>query len=450
VSATAVTNPTVIPTGSATGPVGIAATTSQVLFSRPFCQTTAGTRVIDQLFPSVSTVFTLPDQLLVGTDFDHTCAENYFAIAQGTGGFAAGSIYAFVVVGGNRTIVKEPGNVTFTTLPPGFSNTNHTFVAFDTVGAFAFNLLVTGQTAVRGYDPSANLQFFYTNPLVGTYALEGATVAPLTFAPCPGCLMVTATGNPNGAILFATPGQASGTALKIWTTNAPQEPESLVFVPSHFCTVNGYSYFVSGFSNVPGANPISTDGAILAYTPAQLAPYSGQFLVPDEVTGNIWAYSGPNTRTLFSATGYQLEGSTIVSCGPGTGCPATQGFWKHHAFPTAMFDSTGHIQIGTGSYTASDLVNILNTPPSGGNAVLILGHQLIAAIANVTAGAQVTPQAATAIAQALMLFTSNNLNLSSTVAASSTLGQQMTALADILDAYNSATGLNCSEGSGLQ
>jgi len=111
----------------------------------------------------------------------------------------------------------------------------------------------------------------------------------------------------------------------------------------------------------------------------------------------------------------------------------------------------GNFTLGTFSYTATDLVNILETPPKQGNAILILAHQLIAAIANVDAGAQVTPAAATAIAQAELLFINNpTLSFASYLSSSSTLGSQMTTLSNTLDDYNSAVGLNCSEGSGLQ
>ena len=48
------------------------------------------------------------------------------------------------------------------------------------------------------------------------------------------------------------------------------------------------------------------------------------------------------------------------------------------------------------------------------------------------------------------LLAANSVNLLTTVVApSSALGQQMVALAEILDSYNSAAGLNCVEGSGL-
>jgi len=455
----AATAPAVISTGpNGIGPVGLVATTSEVLYSHPFCQTVTNGRTINNL--SGSLFATLPDQI-AGSNPDRTCAENYFAISPGLGGFSAGAVYVSAVVNqnpanpssGTNVILREPGNTLFATLPAGFAPTNHAYVSFDTVGTFGFALIVTGNAGVIGYNSSGGVLFQYINPVSSiTYALEGATVAPLSFAACPGCLMVTASipGSSTGAILVVPPGTPSGSALTVWSTDVPAEPESIQFVPAQACTFNGFQYFVSGYNTPPGLGVNTTTGAVLAYTPAQLASYVGQFLIPDEVTGNIYAYSGPNTRTVFSSTNYQLEGASIVQCGPATGCPATQGFWKHHAFPSSMFDSTGHIQLGTGSYTASQLVDLLNTPPKGGDATLILGHQLIAAIANVNAGAQVTTQAAQAIAQAESLLTSNNLSLTSFVAASSTLGQQMTALADILDNYNSAVGLHCQEGSGLK
>jgi len=441
-----------LPNGA--GPVGLAATTTQVLYSHPFCQTVTGTRTINTLAGTLYA--TLPDQF-AGTNLFRTCAENYFAISPGLGGFPAGTVYVSAVIGqtasnpasGTNVILREPGNTVFATLPAGFAPVNHAYVSFDTIGTFGFAMIVTGESGVLGYNSAGALVFSMTNPLPNVYALEGATVAPLSYGACPGCLFVVAAGlnGAPGAILVAA---AGSTTLTVWSTNVPNEPESIQFVPNQPCSFNGYSYFVSGFNTPPGVGPTSTTGAILAFTPADLAPYAGQFLVPDEASGIIYAYSGPNTRTVFSNTGYQLEGAQIVQCPTGTGCPATQGFWKHHAFPAAMFDATGHIQIGTGSYTASQLVDILNTPPQGGNAVLILGHQLIAALANVNAGAQVTPAAALAIAQAEVLFTSNNLSLTSTVKSSTTLGQQMVNLSNILDDYNSAVGLNCSEGSGLK
>jgi len=444
------TPPTVIT--ALPGPVGLSATTTNVLYTHPFCETVAGTRKISTLGGGDFAV--LPDQF-AGPNQNLTCAENYLATSPGLGGFPAGVTYVFAVVNQGtaseaRVILREPGGTVFATLPAGFAPVNHAYVSFDTVGSFGFALLVTGQSGIIGYNSAGGIAFSYTASLPGAYALEGASVMPLNYVGCPGCLFVTVS-NPgtNGAILVAAPGAST---LSVWTTDAPSEPESIQFVPFQACSFNvnnvGYSYFVSGYNALsPGTSPAS---AILAYTPAQLAPFAGQLLVPDEFTGIIWAYSGPTTRTVFSNTGYQLEGAQIVQCSPGTGCPATQGYWKFHTFPASMFVG-GNFTLGTFSYTATDLVNILETPPKQGNAILILAHQLIAAIANVDAGAQVTPAAATAIAQAELLFINNpTLSFASYLSSSSTLGSQMTTLSNTLDDYNSAVGLNCSEGSGLQ
>jgi hypothetical protein len=145
-------------------------------------------------------------------------------------------------------------------------------------------------------------------------------------------------------------------------------------------------------------------------------------------------------------TGYQLEGSTALQCAGG-GCPATFGFWKHHPFPSSMF-SGGLTSIGCMTYDAATLLAILNKSAGGGNAVIILGHQLIAAIANYDAGGNQTPEATAAIGSAIALLCANNINLSTSfVQSGTTLGQQMTALASTLDTYNSSAP-TC-EGSGL-
>jgi hypothetical protein len=150
-------------------------------------------------------------------------------------------------------------------------------------------------------------------------------VAPLSYAPCPGCLFLAVGSNFQGpgAIYTVKPGTPSGTSPSFFAT-APNEPENIVFVPSpavaNSCTYQGQAYFAAAFAKNLSDNIISAGGAILGWTPAQLAPYAGKFLVPDEITGTIFAYAGPNTllqppnRTVFSETGFQLEGATTVAC----------------------------------------------------------------------------------------------------------------------------------------
>jgi hypothetical protein len=139
--------------------------------------------------------------------------------------------------------------------------------------------------------------------------------------------------------------------------------------------------------------------------------------------------------------------SIVLSCG-GTGCPATIGFWKNqkkHPFPVSV--QASGLTIGGVTYTASQLLTILSNP-STGNAVAILGHQLVGALINFAAGAKHNATADAAIADAQSLLQNNSLNLlTSTVSPSSSLGGQLTSDASTLDGYNTADFNTCSEGS---
>jgi hypothetical protein len=247
-------------------------------------------------------------------------------------------------------------------------------------------------------------------------------------------------------------------------------------------TGTNFAYFVSAYSTGAQFGAYQpNNGALLAFTQAQVMPYVGQALIPIERTGSILAFNtATNTFSTFStptpvpaqATNniYQFEGSTLVTCAPAAGgCPATQGYWKHHAMATPTLSIAGI------SYTNAQLVTILDTAPKGGDATLILVHQLIAALANEAAGAKhvgVVEDGVNvdlAITQAFSLLESGlpqagfpgsnpagvvfpiNLHNSTGtfVQAGTTLGGYFTTLSTVLDDYNSAVGLNCSEGAGL-
>jgi hypothetical protein len=139
--------------------------------------------------------------------------------------------------------------------------------------------------------------------------------------------------------------------------------------------------------------------------------------------------------------------SAVLNCG--TGCPATIGFWKNqekHPFPNSVQESG--LTIGGVTYSASDLLTILNG--NGGNAVVILGKQLVGALLNLAAGAKDNAKADGAILTAETLLKANHLNLlTSVVHPSTTLGQALLAPASVLDRYNGADFNTCSEGSGL-
>ena len=86
------------------------------------------------------------------------------------------------------------------------------------------------------------------------------------------------------------------------------------------------------------------------------------------------ASGGP--RSLLSAT---LASATSLQ---GVNCTYTQGYWKNHpgAWPTSS------MVLGTVSYSAAELITILNEPVVG-NGLVSLAHQLIAAQLNVMNGA---------------------------------------------------------------
>jgi hypothetical protein len=167
------------------------------------------------------------------------------------------------------------------------------------------------------------------------------------------------------------------------------------------------------------------------------APLSGDFTVTGSAT--LIQSGSVLPITINGVT------SAVLSCG-GTGCPATIGFWKHHSF-TSLLPSG--LTIGGVAYSSADLLTILKTAPHG-NAVLILGKQLVGALINLAAGAQHNPVADAAIATAESLLASNSLNLlTSNVDPSTSVGSALVAQSDILDGYNSSNFNTCSEASGL-
>ncbi|MDF1513805.1 MAG: hypothetical protein P1S60_08355, partial [Anaerolineae bacterium] len=76
-----------------------------------------------------------------------------------------------------------------------------------------------------------------------------------------------------------------------------------------------------------------------------------------------------------------------IMCDPG--CTLTQGYWKTHANPDKKYDPTWDLVGGPNApffdatyNTGLSWINLFNTPPSGGNAYIILAHQYMAARLN--------------------------------------------------------------------
>jgi len=84
------------------------------------------------------------------------------------------------------------------------------------------------------------------------------------------------------------------------------------------------------------------------------------------------------------------------------GCTYTQGFWKTH--PSAW--PVPGLTIGGVYYSRSQLINFLKTSPRG-DASIIMGHQLVAALLNVASGASTNPEVAQALLDAEAWMTAN-------------------------------------------
>ena len=228
---------------------------------------------------------------------------------------------------------------------------------------------------------------------------------------------------------------------------------------------NGFSLSVNAINLTPTASyeidftftltptsgtPITVPGMIKFVAASGSATPMASGTWPSPLTANYTVTGSAVLTSSGSMIPIKFNSATSLNltCG-GTGCPATPGFWKNttkHPFPDSV--QTSGLKIGGVTYSAAELLTILNN--NGGNAVAILGRQLVAALLNQSAGAKHNVSADAAIATAEALLQANNLNLlTSDVAPKTTLGQALLAPEGVLDAYNNADFHSCSEGSGL-
>ena len=230
----------------------------------------------------------------------------------------------------------------------------------------------TAPTSVPNGDSSGTL---------ATVRFYKAAVAPPSVAAgTTGNFTATVT-NCSGATCDATHATTASQAMKSAT----------IAVPPGF-TVDDTTFVVS-------ASGGKTWAAALVGTTIQLVKTGSGQLVPGEsvtVTFNATApcASGDFTWTTlgynnddFTTTPYERFGSHPSVAVTGTcalGCAEGalgQGHWKTHGddWPVAS------LTLGTVNYTKSELLAILNQP-AGGNGLVILAYQLIAAKLNVAAG----------------------------------------------------------------
>jgi hypothetical protein len=220
---------------------------------------------------------------------------------------------------------------------------------------------------------------------------------------------------------------------------------------------NPVAHFFPGDATLSGASPEADAG--YNYVPGNGNPSTPLSLPPSMI--NQHTGSSPLTNvvgTLVSFTNTSSPGTVshgVTTDYPGcavTAQPLTQGFWKNHtsawpALPTFTQGGTtvSGLTLGTTFYTAAQLETILETPPSGGNALLILAHQEIAAKLNILNGSMATTSAIAALTLAdtdlAMINPSTKMPynvLTDFVQSSTTLGTDMVNQSNTLDTYNSS------------
>jgi hypothetical protein len=291
-----------------TEPIGIAASRYALLVTHPYNTNPREILSIDDL-GHVTLFATLPDR--VSTDLP---SEELIAISPGLGGFPAG--YVYVTQGKNIIQVSPSGSsvtlfATIPSLPP-----SHNGITFDHVGSFGYDMIVPAGTADHSTGASGEIWRINSAGVAtlvttlpgcpGTTCpiLEGVEVAPLSFAPYGGQIIVTSENTGN---VWAV--SASGVVTPI-TTLPAWGPEDVRFIPFDPCNFgrSGGMYF----------DDMYTANAVWKYPQSDFVGLGGSALITDEDAGTIvlmTSTGGGITFTTFQTglPGLQ-EDSTIVDC----------------------------------------------------------------------------------------------------------------------------------------
>src|SRR5688500_6338476 len=216
---------------------------------------------------------------------------------------------------------------------------------------------------------------------VAAQALDVPVVSPLQSKPGSVRLMVSAgaSGAPAGFTIermtklqFDAQGGWDGEA-------APIVRGSFVGVPSFNIegTADAYT-MAAGEAIEVELGQLFDETGVSATDTEELAPAT-EYVIRIRADG-----AGGVDPSAFSET------MVVSSSGLAQNCTFTIGYWKNHE---EEWPATS-LMLGSVSYTAAELLAILNQP-AGGNKLIILAHQLIAAKLNLLNGADPSAAAAT-------------------------------------------------------
>ncbi len=211
-----------------------------------------------------------------------------------------------------------------------------------------------------------------------------------------------------------------------------------------------------GFSSTQLTTPYGYLGALGSFT-SGLPPQQDQITptaeglaigVTDALDGCCWHDSYLTFPSFLDILAYYPNVSGLPAAAIGgqqvivvNNCPYSQGFWKNHGegdchsgnnadfWPATAFP----MLVGTVAYAKADVCEMIRLNSAGGNALRTLARQLIAAKLNIANGSPNLVAAELAQADALIGALDPR---TASVQANSPLGQQMNALAGVLDMYN--------------
>ncbi len=176
--------------------------------------------------------------------------------------------------------------------------------------------------------------------------------------------------------------------------------------------------FTLASGSLPAGLTLNPTTGVISGTPTTAGPFSFTVKVTDSTLG-------------VHAVATTANCSIVISSPPLNICGVTWGYWKNHV---SLWPVTSLV-LGSQTYSQTELINILGMAVKG-DASISLAHQLIAAKLNVFNGTNpTTDNGAIAAADALLSPLTGKLPYN--VAASSTLGQQMTVVEGQLDDFNS-------------
>lgn len=231
------------------------------------------------------------------------------------------------------------------------------------------------------------LAAFVTAPLAALAAYDSPTVSSIGAGKAKWIVDVTAgpSGAPNGFTIWWMKKSTFDAVGQTWFPTGNQIQASVYFTGTP--TLNTWDGQITSFALAPNQTVRIEIGDLFDETGLTQINTLALTELEAGVEYVFCAWALGDGSVSASAYSANVVGTTIDN-----NCTFTQGYWKTHGPAgcvtgnnTNMWPVTD-LMLGNVNYTDSELCSILNTP-AGGNGLLILAHQLIAAKLNIANGA---------------------------------------------------------------